>query len=200
MTTEATATQMGSTRNASEVRIGTIGNASESVDLSDFAEEPGGAWPAGWYPATIIAGYSTGRGKQFLTEDTLGRKGDSRNARVCFNLNGGSLGTRSTFESFNYREDDFTPARLAQIKEMRQEFKAVRGAWPGQADAQRSSLAIASFSQFTKALGMSLPRVDGRVNPIPFIGQAIDVRINIDDKGFNTITAFAASGTRTAKR
>ena len=184
----------------SEVFIGGTSFSEDVPSLTDFAEEAGGAWPAGWYGATIIEGYATSRGKQFVTEDTASKKGDSRNLRVCFSLNGGTLGTRNTFESFNYRVDDLTTERLAQIKELREEFKGVKGAWPGQSDAQRSSLAIAGLGQFTKAIGSGLKRTaEGNIIPTPFVGKTADVRLNIDDKGYNTITAYAPAGTRTKK-
>lgn len=183
-----------------EVRIGQVGPVSEDMpSLADFADEVGGAWPAGWYPGEIIGGYTTGRGKQFVSEDTLSKNGESRNLRVCFRLSS-SLGERTTFESFNYRVSDFTPERLGQIKELREEFKGVRGAWPGQSDAQRSSLAIAGLGQFEKALGFRLKRTElGNLNPSPFVGQKVDCRLNIDEKGYNTITAFAPAGTRVKK-
>src|SRR5215467_10438073 len=133
------------------VRIGTAGLSSESVDLSDFAERVGGSWPAGWYSATIIPGFASSKGRQILTEDSLSKNGDSHNLRVCFTLTHPDLGTTTKFESFNYRVTDFTPDKLAQIKDLREQFKGVRGAWPGQSDAQRTSLAIASLGQFTKA-------------------------------------------------
>jgi hypothetical protein len=178
------------------VQIGAAGTVAENaaLDLSDFAEEAGGALAPGWYKATIVEGYSTTKGKQIITGDNVSSKGDSRNMKVCFSLTG--VG-RNLFESFNYRTSDFTPERLAQIKELRDQFKGTRGAWPGNADAQRSSLAIAQLAQLQKAVGLSIPRTDaGNLNPIPFVGHSLDVRVNVDEKGYNNLTAFAAAGTR----
>jgi len=177
------------------VQIGATGTVKENaLDLSDFAEESGGALAPGWYRALIIEGYATIKGKQIVTGDTLSSKGDSRNMKVCFGL---AIG-RNIFNSFNYRTTDFTPERLAQVKELRLAFKGTQGAWPGQADAQRSSLAIADLAQLQKSLGLSLPRTDeGNLNPMPLVGQTLDIRLNVDAKGYNNVTAYAAAGTRT---
>lgn len=171
----------------------------ELPSLSEFAEEAGGAWPAGWYKATIIDGYATAKGTVFTTEDTPSRDGQSRNTRICLTVKG-PAGTRNMFDTFNYRLTDFTPARLDQIRELRTQFKGTRGAWPGQADAQRTSLAIANLGQFEKALGFRLKRhPEGHIVPQSFVGQCVDVRLGIDDKDYNEVTAYAAAGSRTGK-
>lgn len=171
----------------------------ELPSLSEFAEEAGGAWPVGWYKAMVIDGYATRKGTVFTTEDTPSRDGQSRNMRLCLNVTG-AAGTRNTFDTFNYRISDFTPARLEQIKELRQQFKGTRGAWPGQADAQRTSLAIANLGQLEKALGFRFKRhPEGYLVPGTFVGQKLDIRLGVDDKGYNEVTAYAAAGSRTGK-
>lgn len=88
------------------------------VDLSDFAEAPGGALPRGWYAADIIEGYATRRGKQFVTGDTVSQNGDSRNLRLCIKVSTATE-PHNLQEVLNYRPSDFTPERLAFIKEAR---------------------------------------------------------------------------------
>src|SRR5215471_20403939 len=53
-------------------------------DLGDYADEPGGPLPRGWYQADAIEGYATRSGKEKFTEDVLSNDGASRNLRVCF--------------------------------------------------------------------------------------------------------------------
>lgn len=171
----------------------------EVLTFDDFAEETGGAWPRGWYSAVVIEGYSTAKGKVFATEDSTSQKGDSRNLRLCFRVTGPG-GERTMQESFNYRATDFTPERQAFIKEARLEYKGVKGRW-SDADAQRTSLALAKLGAITKSLGLGFPRgADGGLNPTPMIGQRIDVRLGINEEnGFNEITGFAKAGTKSAK-
>ena len=175
----------------------TDGLTGESVSLADFAEEPGGAWSPGWYKAEIIEGYSTAKsGKQFNSEDTVSKNGDSRNLRLCFRLKNAKGDERTMQESLNYRPQDFTSERLSFIKEMRVEFKNARR-WPD-TDAQRSSLAIAKIGQLQNAVGFKqLKIVNGGVAATTFVGQALDVRLAMDDNGYNVITAFSTAGSKT---
>lgn len=169
----------------------------ETVDgLDDFYEEPSGAWPKGWYPAEIVEGYTTARGKTFLTEDTVSQKGDSRNLRLCLKVNRGDQ-ERTMQESFNYRASDFDAQRQAFIKEARTENKDVRGRW-SDGDAQRSSLALVSLSQIKKSVGGTLPRAGGAIVVGGFFGKQVDIRLDIDEKGYNVVKAIAPTGTKTA--
>lgn len=173
----------------------------ESVSLTDFAEEVGGAWPNGWYAADIIEGYATQKsGKVFTTEDTVSGKGDSRNLRICFKVTNAKADERTMQESFNYRSSDFTSERLAFIKEARAEYKGVKGRW-SDADAQRSSLAIAKIGQLQKALGFSELKVaNGGLVAGVFVAQKVDVRLTTDENGYNEINAFAPAGTKTGRK
>lgn len=165
-----------------------------AVDLGDVAEEVGGAWPAGWYKAEVIEGYTTRNNKTFLTEDAPSRNGESRNARVCFRITRlvkGETEERTMQETFNYRPADFTADRIAYVKEIRQEFKNVKGAWPDK-DGQRSSLALAKLGQFQKALALtSLPlTANGTINPASFVGKKLEVQLGIDENLYNEIRKF----------
>jgi hypothetical protein len=173
----------------------------EQVDLTDFAEEPGGAWTPGWYKAEIVEGYATQKsGKVFTTEDTVSNKGDSRNLRICFKVSDAKGNERTMQESLNYRPSDFTAERLAFIKEARVEYKGVKGRW-SDADAQRSSLAIASIGQLQKAVGFpQLKMANGGIAAGTFVGQSLDVRLAIDDNGYNVVNAYAPAGTKTGGR
>jgi hypothetical protein len=167
----------------------------EVASLADFAEEPGGAWASGWYKAEIIEGYTTQKGKTFLTEDGASQKGDSRNLRLCVKVFNGDS-ERTMQESFNYRPSDFTAERLAYIKEARIENKNVKGRW-ADADVQRSSLAIATLGQIEKALGQGFRRANGVLLTQPLVGKKLDVRLTIGDNGYNEITAFAPADSKT---
>jgi hypothetical protein len=179
----------------------TDGLASESVSLADFAEEPGGAWPTGWYKAEVVEGFATAKsGKQYSTEDAVSSKGDSRNLRLCVKVSKSDGSERTMQETFNYRASDFTAERLAFVKEARAEYKDVRGRW-ADSDVQRSSLAIAKIGQFQKAIGFTqLKLANGGIAAGVFVGQALDVRVSVDENGYNVITAFAPAGSMTWPR
>jgi hypothetical protein len=172
----------------------------ELPSLVDFAGEPGGAWDKGWYRAEVIEGYATGKGTTFLTKDELSKGGDSRNVTFCFRVFNKAGQERTIFDQQNYRVTDFTPERLAQIKEGREANRGVKGKWtqgyqPG--DLQRSSLAIATLGQFEKALGFRFKRgPNGALLPGVFIGQKVDVYLGINKEGYNDITEYAAAGSK----
>lgn len=172
----------------------------EVASLAEFAEEPGGAWNPGWYRAEIVEGYTTQKGKTFLTEDTTSQKGDSRNLRICVKLVRGDQ-ERTMQESFNYRPSDLSPERLKYITEARTENKGVKGRW-ADADVQRSSLAIASLGQIEKAalgVGKTFKRAGGAIVVTDLFGKAVDVRLSVGENGYNEITAFAPAGSHTKK-
>ena len=184
-------------------RVDIGGNAPEEMpSLAEFFEEAaGGAWPNAWYGATVVEGYTTGNGKVWSTEDTQSRGGDSRNLRICFNVNGNKLGFRNTFASLNYRIEDFTADRLALVRTTREQHKGEKaGKWTGQEDIQRSSLALGQLAQMENALGFKLKlHPNGYILPGTFVGQAMDVRFTTDDRGYNVINAFAKAGTKAKK-
>jgi hypothetical protein len=172
----------------------------ELPSLSDFATEPGGAWPKGWYGAEVVEAYATGKGTIFTTEDKPSKAGDSRNLVLCFSMDGSKLGTRNTFVQVNYRETDFTADRMAAVKEAREQFKGMRGAWTGNTDLQRSSLALAQLGQIENALGFRIKlHPSGHILAASLVGQKMDVRLGEDEKGYNEINAFAKAGTRAKK-
>ena len=174
------------------------GLASEGrvVSLEEFADEPGGAWQKGWYPATIIEGYTTAKGKTFATEDSVSTKGDSRNLRVCLKVANGT-NERTMQNSFNYRPSDFTAERLAFIKEAREEYRNVKGRW-SDGDAQRSSLAIAKLGQVQKATLKSFI-FDDHMDVTKLFNVPVDVYLSIDENGYNEVTAFAPAGAKTKR-
>jgi hypothetical protein len=167
----------------------------EILGLEEFADEPQGAWPKGWYPLEIIEGFQTKKGTVIQTSDAVSSKGDSRNLKLCVKVVG-PTGERTMIASFNYRPTDFTPDRMAYIKEMRQENKGVRGAWADR-DAQRSSLALAFIGGLSKAVGFSPKRTsDGTLVAAAYVGLKLDGYLGIDIKGFNEVRQFAAPGSK----
>ena len=190
----------------------------DAPSLSDLAtpEEGAGAWAPGWYKATILAGYQTGRGKVMQTSDVTAKDPSSRNLFICFAVNGdvyvpsdvnpanrkltkGPGGVRNIRTNYNYRPSDFTPERIAAVKQARAQNKGVSGAW-ADSDTQRSSLALGQLGQLEKAIGFKLPFAHGRINPAPFVNQQIDVRLTITVEsekqkgGFSEVAAVAQSG------
>lgn len=178
--------------------------------LSDIAlETGGGAWPAGWYRARILPGYSTSGGKQVETGDMFSKAGDSRNLKIAMSLRSttdradkeGNFvkanSERNMNTNMNYRPDDLTAARIEQVKQAREHFKGVQGRW-ADADIQATSLSLGRLGQFEKAIGFRLTQTPaGGFATAPLIGQEVDVRIKIDEKsGYNEVTAFAKAGER----
>jgi hypothetical protein len=179
-----------------DYRVDSGAMAGEAVpSLADFAEEPGGAWPAGWYAADIIEGYATQRGKQMVTTDALSGNGTSRNLFVCLKITNKFGKVRNQRMNYNYRGEDFTPARLSMIKELREEFKGQRGAWPGHADAQRSSLAVGKIGQLEKAIGFPVRNGHGELLAGKLPGLKLAVRLVVTDEGYNDVTAVDRPGT-----
>jgi hypothetical protein len=169
--------------------------------LDDFNEElkGGGAWPVGWYGAEVLEGYQTQKGKQFVTEDAISSKGDSRNARLCFKMShpDASKGERTTFDNVNYRESDFGKDRQEYVAQARKDHKGVQGRWNDDPDAQRSSLALAKVVHLEKALGFVLRTKDGLMVPARAVGQKVDVHLTVNKDGFNEINDYAPSGSKT---
>lgn len=179
----------------------TQGFVSEEVpSLTDFADEPGGAWANGWYPARVVEGYTTQKGKVVHTTDDVSQKGDSRNLVLALVITRRDKQTRNIRYSNNYRTTDFSAERLATVKRFRDLDKAgdlpkSGNTWTGNEDVQRSSLAIGKFGQIEKAFGHALRRSQtGNLIAGQFVGADFDVRLSTDDQGYNEITAFAKSG------
>lgn len=167
--------------------------AEEITGLEELAEDAPGAWPKGWYKFDVIEGFQTRKGKTVQTGDTVSSKGDSRNLKLCIKVYNG-VEERNMIASFNYRATDFTPDRIAFVKEMRKENKGV-SRW-SDTDAQRSSLALASIGGLTKALGFAPKIANGGLIAGIYVGQSGDVYLGIDDKGFNDPRNFAPRGTK----
>jgi hypothetical protein len=171
------------------------------VDLSNLADEPSqGAWPVSWYKARIVEGYSTRKGTQFATEDIPSKAGDSRNLRLCFAVTNSRGETRNLQHQFNYRTDDFTPEKMAAIKEARKEFQNLNK-WPGNArDLQRSSLALSKLGQLQKAVGLSsliFVAPGAGLDSSVFVNRDLDIKLGVDENGFNEAREFAPAGSKT---
>lgn len=175
----------------------------EMPDLSDFAEEGGGgAWPKGWYNATILEGYTTGKGTQFESADTLSKAGTSRNLLICFEVDGGKLGKRMQFARLNYKPEYFSADMMSAVKEAREQFKGVKGAWP-ERGLQGASLTLARFGGLQKALNVGpLPRhPQGHFLVSKLVGSKVDLYLGMDeDDKYNEIKNFAVSGVRAGKK
>lgn len=169
-------------------------NTEEIPSLADFADDVGGPWANGWYKAEVVEGYTTRKGKVIQTDDTQSSKGDSRNLKLAFRVVDSKGNERFIMENINYRNSDFTKARISYIKEMREEYKGVKGRW-ADGDAQRTSLALARLGALEKIAG-AIKRTAEGVAAFQFVGKRLDVRLGTDDNGYNVITAFAPSGTK----
>lgn len=183
----------------------------DAPSLSDIAspDEGQGAWPKGWYKARSIEGFATGKGTQFVTGDVFSKDRNSRNIVICFNVKGdvfvpsstnpserklstGPSGDRNLFYRMNYRPEAVNAQTVAAIKEAYTRFKKVN-AFPSK-EMQAVALSLGRIGQLEKALGYKLPFRDGHYDPTVATGHDWDIRLDIDEKGFNTIEAVAASG------
>lgn len=162
-----------------------------TINLSDMAEKASGVWPAGWYPAEVIEGYTAGS-YQFLTETKVSRKRDSFNSVICFRVTNGTE-TRSMFAQINYRPTDFQSERIATVQALRKEFAGQKGKWAGYEDEQRSSLALNQLGQFQKATKLQVQMTtEGKIVPTNFIGTKPFVHLKIDqESGYNEINGFS---------
>jgi hypothetical protein len=182
--------------------------------MSDLAidSEGAGAWAAGWYRAIIVPAYTTTRAKVFETRDMLAKNATSRNLFVCVAVAGdvfvpidpnpakrilttGPGGTRTIRATYNYKPIDWplTTEKVAAIKASRERYKNVQGRWPD-AEAQATSLSTARLGQLAKALGFDIPFSGGRFDASVLIGQQLDVRLKLDEKGFNEVAAVSLLG------
>ena len=159
----------------------------KTLDLRSMAEKASGAWPAGWYPAEIIEGYTSPNGFQHTSGLSVSQNGDSFNMKLCVRVTNGKE-VRTNFYNLNYRPDDFSTERLETIQRLRTEFSGQKGAWTGYEDQQRSSIAVGRIGQLQEATG--LPINLSTANEIavePFVGAKLFVHYTINDDGFNEI-------------
>lgn len=171
----------------------------ETIKLTDvpslegFDSTGGGAWPNGWYPATIVPSFTTNKGNTFETEDFLSKAGDSRNIRVLIEATDGE-NTRTLFHNCNYRLADLTPERIAEIRELRKVY-AKEKKWPD-TDAQRTNLNLEGLRELEKVMGRTFSRNGSGLDVTPLHNLKVDVYLGTDEKGFNEVRQVAASGTR----
>lgn len=176
----------------------------ELPSLTDIAQEPSsGAWPDGWYKATIIEGYSTNRGAQFETSDTLSKAGNSRNLLLCMTVQNGAE-TRNMFGRLNYKLEDFDPQRLVKVKQLREQAKKEKwgNKWPDELKAfQATNLSMGRLGQIEAAVGFRFKRTQaGFINVKPLVGQQVDVHLRLNQEtSFSEITEYAKLGDRTNK-
>jgi len=181
-----------------------IGNHLSEGDIPsmiDMADEPSqGAWKTGWYRATILDGYSSKRGTQFTTSDVSSKAGDSRNLRLCLAVQStDGKEVRNLQDQFNYRFQDLDVDYRKNIKEARAEFKGLQK-WPGAAaDLQRSSIAIGQLGALEKALGFGFKSTPVGINPSPLVTHEVDVRLGVDENGFNDVREYAKAGEKVRK-
>lgn len=172
--------------------------ADELPSLADFDESSG---LHGWYEATVLEGYATQKGTQFVTGDGPGQNG-RRELRLCFALAVGRS-TRNLQRTFFYAPENFTVEGLTRIKELREQFRNQRS-WPGHGHDQNFSINLGHLGQLEKAVGFKLQNRE-RGNPssgfvtAPYVGKRLDVYVAPGKNEYDEIKGFAAAGTR-AKR
>ena len=177
---------------ATEVATPDINNmtlASEEMpSLAEFAHEPSsGAWPDGWYAATVLEGYATNSGHEFVTEDTPSKDGSSQNVRICLKLKNKAGEERNYFTSLNYRKTDLTSATFAAVKKALQtakEMKWKNAEWPQEwKDIHRSVIAIQGLSQLERSLKQKLAKTEaGTIKVANFFGQKLDCRLKLNEE------------------
>lgn len=176
-------------------RIDQPGLAQEEIpSLDSFYEEPGGNITPGWYAATVLEGYATGKGTQFTTVDEPFKDG-----RRIFRLALGLLvngSQRNLQKTFFYSPESFSAENLAHIKSLREQFKGQKS-WAGQGQAQNFSITLGHLSQLEKAIGFKLARhPNGGLLAAPYIGKKLDVRVSTGKNGYDEVSGFAPAGTR----
>lgn len=183
----------------------------DAPSLSDLAlpDESQGAWPRGWYRAKCLPGYATGKGTQFETASTRSKDGASLNLVICFAVKGDSYvptsadpaqrkltkgpgADRNLFYRMNYRPDHVSAEVVANVKEAIKHYGSINKL-PNK-ELQSIALSLGRIGQFEKALGFKLPFTNGAYQPSVAVGHDFDIRLDIDEKGFNTIEAVAQSG------
>lgn len=168
--------------------------AEEMPSLASIATEPGdGAWPAAWYAATILPGFASKGGKQFQTEDTVSKAGDSRNLVLTLAVTNAAGKTRNMFTSRNYRTQDLNAETVARVK-------------AGTAD-KRTQISLGKLGQIETAIGFAFKKhpEGGYILVAPLVGQRVDIRLGMEKAkdgtltGFNEVTDFAKAGTKVRK-
>jgi hypothetical protein len=170
----------------------------EMPSLADMAHEPStGAWPDGWYAATILEGYATNSGHEFITEDSPSKDGSSRNMRICIRAKNKAGEERNYFTSLNYRKGDLTKVTMEAVKKALQTAKEQKWAnkdWPAEwKDIHRTIIAIQGLAQFERALGFKLSKTEeGTIKVAPFFNQKLDARLRLNDEtGYSDVAEFA---------
>lgn len=172
------------------------------LDFSGFADEPTqGAWPDGWYAATISEGYATKRGFEKHTEDVVSQQGTSRNLRICFRISNAKGEVRNLQEQFNYvPELLLTKDGITALQHARDAFKNEKS-WPGDAKAmQSSSITMGRLGQLQKATERRLVAASLTFGYGPLVGASLDVRLSTDKSGYNVVKEFAQAGAKVAKK
>jgi hypothetical protein len=166
--------------------------------LAEMAHEPSsGAWPDGWYAATVLEGYATNSGHEFVTEDNPSKDGNSRNLRICIKAKNKSGEERNYFTSLNYRKGDLTAQTMGAVKSALQtakEQKWKNSEWPAEwKDIHRSVIAIQGLAQLQRALGFKLGKTgEGIIKVAPFFGQKLDARLKLNEEtGYSDVMEFA---------
>ena len=181
-------------------RVDQPGLAQEELpSLDAFYEEPSGNITPGWYAATVLEGYATGKGTQFTTTDEPFNGPSGGDGRRIFRLALGltvSGAQRNLQKTFFYSPEQFSGENLAHIKALREQFKGQKK-WQGQGQAQNFSITLGHLSQLEKAIGFKLARhPNGGLLAAPYIGKKLDVRVSTGKNGYDEVTGFAPAGTR----
>jgi hypothetical protein len=201
MTNQNTFTEAPETETVIDAAASLTGDLAQErvLDLSDMADEPGGPLAPGWYAAEVIEGYATRKGKQIVTSDSPSQDGSSRNALLALKVSPVRGEPRNLQTRFNYRESDFKPERVQYVKSLREDMKGVQGRWPDP-DGQRTSLLLAKIGQLGKATKVGVPlTAENTIVVGKFVGAKLDVRIVVDNNGYNEIKEYAESGTKAPK-
>lgn len=192
---------------ATEVATPDINNMALSTEempsLAEFAHEPSsGAWPDGWYAATVLEGYATNSGHEFVTEDTPSKDASSQNVRICLRMKNKAGEERNYFTTFNYRKTDLTSAVMGAVKKALETAKAQKWSnkdWPADwKDIHRTVIAIQGLSQLERALGQKLQKTEvGTLKVSNFVGQKLDARLKLNEEtSYSDVVELAKSEER----
>jgi len=114
--------------------------------FAGFEREERKPWEDGWYSGVIVAEYETSGNfaRVHKTEDTLSKKGDSRNLKLCVTVVNGN-DTKSLNTTINYRPEALEPERIEDLRVRKANKERFSGV------DNRDSLSLSKFHELERA-------------------------------------------------
>lgn len=168
-------------------------------DAPEFDRKEFVPWTKGWYGGVILKGFTSSKGdRQFRTEDTVSKRGDSRNITLCVAAANGNEVMQKLI-TINYQPDSLTDERIAEVREAAHTYAKQRGAWPDKG-LQRDFLCFQRLKQLETIAKQELSMNGNGFDLSPLIEQSVDVKVIQDPPNetgsvFNSFDEVAPAGT-----